>query len=254
VCLGGLPEVEKAKDSFRDPRVDGKYHKGPIITASPLDYHSFRQEISSKYPAYDPPPAYFPMEPDQKSMLPPLRVNPAKPASSSVPSQPAQHGTSILHQPVHIATPAPSPPPSPQVGKGGKKQNYQTNNLFPFFYPPLDESSNHIGGKGSTTMQDVLVGRKWQGSDIPTSILEAAELFSGRMVATRALKQLWEERVEFMKFERGWTGAEDDEDVWPLKLESEEKSSDDSPKNYDGSVTERLQAVENFYVSVDGQT
>lgn len=100
-------------------------------------------------------------------------------------------------------------------------------------------------------MQDVLVGRKWQGSDIPTSILEAAELFSGRMVATRALKQLWEERVEFMKFERGWTGAEDDEDVRPMKLESseEEKKADELPNNYDGSVTERLQAVENFYVS-----
>lgn len=99
-------------------------------------------------------------------------------------------------------------------------------------------------------MQDVLVGRKWQGSDIPTSILEAAELFSGRMVATRALKQLWEERVEFMKFERGWTGAEDDDDVRPMKLESseEEKQADESPKNYDGSVNERLQAVENFYV------
>lgn len=101
-------------------------------------------------------------------------------------------------------------------------------------------------------MQDVLVGRKWQGSDIPTSILEAAELFSGRMVATRALKQLWEERVDFMKFERGWTGAEDDEDVRPMKLESSggEKKADESPKNYDGSVTERLQAVEDFYVSI----
>ncbi|KAE9970558.1 hypothetical protein EG327_010233 [Venturia inaequalis] len=249
VCLGGLPEVKKAKDSFQDPRKEDKKDKGPMITASPLDYHSFRQEISSKYPAYNPPPAYFPMEPDTKSMLPPLRVNPSKPTSTTVPGQPAQHGTSILHQPVHIATPAPSPPPSPQVGKGGKKQNYQTNNLFPFFYPPLDESSNQIGGKGSTTMQDVLVGRKWQGSDIPTSILEAAQLFSGRMVATRALKQLWEERVEFMKFERGWTGAEDDEDIRPMKLESseEEKKADESSKNYDGSVTERLQAVENFY-------
>lgn len=101
-------------------------------------------------------------------------------------------------------------------------------------------------------MQDVLVGRKWQGSDVPTSILEAAELFSSRMVATRSLKQLWEERVEFMKFERGWTGAEDDEDVRPMKLESEEEyTADDSPKSFDGSVAERLQAVENFYVSIN---
>ena len=251
VCLGGLDEVDKARESFKtDEDTKNGEPKGPIITASPLDYHTFRQEISSKYPAYNPPPAYFPLEPDQRSMLPPLRINPTKPQSSSMPVEPAQHGTSILHQPVHIATPAPSPPPSPALGKGGKKQNYQTPHLLPFNYPPLDASSNEIGGKGTTMLQDALVGRKWEGADIPTSILEAAELFSKRMRATRALKQLWEERVEFMKYERGWTGADEDEDVRPLEDDDDAQPSDDSSPSklkFDGSTEERLATVEAFY-------
>lgn len=116
---------------------------------------------------------------------------------------------SIMHHPIHIATPAPSPPPSPGgPGKPGKKQNYQTNQMFPFIYPPLGIDSNDLGGKGSTELQDVLVGRKWEGSDIPTSILEAAELFAKRMRATRGMKQLWETRIDFMKQERGWKGPD----------------------------------------------
>jgi hypothetical protein len=238
-----LDEVKKAKDSFRE-NIEEKDDKGPLITASPLEYHTFRQEISSKYPAYNPPASFFPMDPDQKSILPPLRV-PTK-VTSTVAIPPAQHGTSILHQPVHIATPAPSPPPSPQIGKGGKKQNYQTNNMFPFLYPPLDATSNRIGGKGSTDLQDVLVGRKWEGSDIPASILEAAELFSKRMRATRALKQLWGERVEFMKYERGWSDIEGDDIAY---LDFNEKPEAPKAKQLlDGGIEDRLQAVENFYV------
>ncbi|EOD49493.1 putative required for hyphal anastomosis protein [Neofusicoccum parvum UCRNP2] len=139
-------------------------------------------------------------------------------------------------------------------GKGGKKQNYQTNQLFPFLYPPLDESSNNLGGKGSTDLQDILVGRKWQGSDIPASIIEAAELFAKRMRATRSMRQLWEERVLFMKYERGWTGSEDT-DVDPFDLNKKlenimlEKGPTDSEK-LEGRVVTKLDQVEKFYATV----
>lgn len=255
VQFGGISEAEKAKDSFQDPNTESEDAKGqPIITASPLDYHLFRQEISSKYPAYNAPPNVFPLEPENNSILPPLKNHPNKVAGNHVFGSGLgdAHGnnTSILHQPVHIATPAPSPPPSPAGpgGKGGKKQNYQTNQMFPFLYPPLDESSNKLGGKGSTDLQDLLVGRKWQGSDIPASILEAAQLFSQRMKATRAMKQLWEERVAFMKYERGWTGIDDDPDVQELSLEPRE-TDQQKPTPPAGSTEERLDLVENFYVS-----
>jgi hypothetical protein len=243
VLFGGLKDVEKAKAFFREPMEDGDTSGRPMITASPLDYHAFRQEISSKYPAFNPPPPLFPLEADEKTILPPLRVNPIKSANGTTAQAPT-HGHSILHQPVHIATPAPSPPPSPAGGgKGGKKQNYQTNQLFPFLYPPLDETSNQLGGKGTTDLQDALVGRKWEGSDIPASILEAAELFSKRMRATRAMKQLWEERVSFMKFERGWEGIED-----PKKVEKDKKKTVDGEGDKDDDITD----VESLDLDLDG--
>ncbi|KAF3002904.1 Factor arrest protein 11 [Curvularia kusanoi] len=253
VCFGGLSEADKAKESFKDVNLEAEDARGqPIITASPLDYHLFRQEISSKYPAYNPPAPIFPLEPENNSILPPLRNHPNKVAGNHVfgsgLGDTNPNSTSILHQPVHIATPAPSPPPSPAGpgGKGGKKQNYQTNQLFPFLYPPLDESSNNLGGKGSTDLQDMLVGRKWEGSDIPASILEAAELFAKRMKATRAMKQLWEERVAFMKYERGWSGPDDNLDIDELSLEpKDEASRKEGPAA--GSIEERMSLVEDFY-------
>ena len=255
VSFGGLSQVEKAKDNFRGANVESADAKGqPIITASPLDYHLFRQEILSKYPAYNPPPPIFPLEPENNSILPPLKNHPNKVAGNHVfgsgLGELSDNNASILHQPVHIATPAPSPPPSPAGpgGRGGKKQNYQTNQMFPFLYPPLDEMSNNLGGKGSTDLQDLLVGRKWEGSDIPASILEAADLFAKRMRATRAMKQLWEERVQFMKYERGWSGVDDDLDVNELSLEPKGSASKkEAPVS--GSIEERLGLVEEFYVS-----
>jgi hypothetical protein len=255
VTFGGFSEVDRAKDLFADKTLDTADDRGqPIITASPLDYHLFRQEISSKYPAYNPPPPLFPLEPENNSILPPLKNHPNKATGNHVFGSGLGdlngNNTSIFEQPVHIATPAPSPPPSPAGpgGKGGKKPNYQTNQLFPFLYPPLDESSNKLGGKGSTDLQDLLVGRKWEGADIPTSILEAAELFSKRMRATRAMKQLWEERVQFMKYERGWSGADDNLHVSELSLEPKDGDVKKEPPP-SGSVEERLDLVEECYVS-----
>jgi len=269
--MGGLDEVEKAKESFQLKDPDRDKPTKPIITASPLDYHSFRQEITSKYPAYVPPASTFPLEPDQKSILPPLRNNTPRSTNGVFQPSTSQHGSSIMHQPVHIATPAPSPPPSPAAGKGGKKQNYQTNQLFPFLYPPLDGKSNELGGKGTTFLQDSLVGRKWEGQDIPSSILEASELFSARIRKTRALKQLWDERIQFLQHERGWvSGDEAAKDVASLNIDNDDVdeldlltgqvkeqtkdskkplASQTTPHSYDGSVDDRLAVVEDFYVS-----
>jgi hypothetical protein len=128
-------------------------------------------------------------------------------------------------------------------------------------YPPLDSTSNSAGGKGAAGLQELLVGRKWEGSDIPKSILEAGELFAKRMRMTRAMRQLWEERERFLKFERGWD--EKDEDVEEIDLESmiENKLSLDETKDskpevdygpnadIDDKVRQKLDLVEAFYVS-----
>ncbi|KAK4148626.1 hypothetical protein C8A00DRAFT_38801, partial [Chaetomidium leptoderma] len=267
--FGGSKEIAEAKEATSEMKgCDDK----ETITASPLDYHVFRQEITSKYPAYIPPQPLLPLEPEQNTIIPqppnhPMRSN----GPNGVHSGPSGQGggASILHQPVHIATPAPSPPPSPGVGgKGGKKQNYQTNQNFPFMYPPLDASSNSAGGKGGAGLQDALVGRRWEGSDVPASILEAGELFSKRVRMSRATRQLWDEREEFLKFERGYDADDDilDElDLSSLTLEEKEelglnnKPTDDKsrkpspigpdygPRGVDQQTRTRLDAVEEFY-------
>ncbi|KAI1171243.1 hypothetical protein F4777DRAFT_566161 [Nemania sp. FL0916] len=207
LVFGGTKEIDETKRALRENSTDDKDKN--VIIASPLDYHVFRQEITSKYPAYLPPQSKIPLDADNISILPPLPNHPTRNNGSNgiLPAPPGTQsgGASILHQPVHIATPAPSPPPSPSIGgKGGKKQNYQTNQNFPFLYPPLDESSNSAGGKGAAGFQQAFVGRKWEGSDVPASILEAGELFSNRVRMTRATRQLWEQRQLFQRFERGW--------------------------------------------------
>ncbi|KAF7889152.1 hypothetical protein EAF00_009452 [Botryotinia globosa] len=261
LVFGGTKEIDEVKRATDELANSGGEK---IITASPLDYHIFRQEITSKYPAYIPPEPLIPLEPDNNSILPPLPNRPSRASTTGVMNPPTNvnsSGASILHQPVHIATPAPSPPPSPPVGgKAGKKQNYQTNQNFPFMYPPLDSTSNSAGGKGNAGLQDLLVGRKWEGSDIPKSILEAGELFAGRMRMTRAMRQLWDERERFLRFERGWDDR-DDEDIEELDLDhiladglKSEKSK--SPKvevdygprqDISDEVKRKLDLVESFY-------
>lgn len=274
LVFGGSKELAEAKKATRETENDEK--EKDIITASPLDYHVFRQEVTSKYPAYIPPQPVIPLEAEHTSLIPQLPNHPTRQhgANGILPGPSNQSGgASILHQPVHIATPAPSPPPSPAAGgKGGKKQNYQTNQNFPFMYPPLDASSNNTGGKGGAALQDLLVGRRWEGSDVPASILEAGELFSKRVRMSRATRQLWEEREKFLKFERGWETDDDDIidelDLSELTLEEKEElgltkpkretgdgAEDAAPKvdigprsEVDPRVRERLEAVDAFYV------
>ena len=167
---------------------------------------------------------------------------------------------------MHIATPAPSPPPSPAGpgGKVGKKQNYQTNQNFPFLYPPLDDTSNTLGGKGSAELQDKLVGKRWEGSDVPASIQEAGQLFASRMRMSRPMRQLWEVREDFIKFERGYHGnpmkdetisiaseSDDDDDDRKSSSDAEEdnKVANESETN-ENSTRDELDGVEEYYVSI----
>ncbi|KAI4237138.1 MAG: hypothetical protein LQ352_007955 [Teloschistes flavicans] len=214
VMFGTSEDVNYSKMALRiasDLSKDEGDDKEGFITASPLDYHLFRQEITSKYPAYNPPPPLLPIELENNSILPPLPNHPSRRTSQEnliMPHGPNAKDTpgSIFNQPVHIATPAPSPPPSPAGpgGKGGKKQNYQTNQNFPFLYPPPDAATNIIGGKDNTELQDQLLGKRWEGNDVPASILEAGSLFASRMRMSRSIRQLWDVRERFIRHERGW--------------------------------------------------
>ena len=280
LLFGDLHDIEESKAALREKSDLGaeEYDKN-IITASPLDYHLFRQEITSKYPAYCPPPPLVPIELENSSILPPLPNHPSRqPSHENLQATAGANingtGGSIFNQPVHISTPAPSPPPSPAGpgGKGGKKQNYQTNQNFPFLYPPLDDTSNSLGGKGNTGLRDQLAGRRWEGGDVPASILEAGQLFASRMRMTRSIRQLWDVREKFIKYERGWNDevrdddqcSHDDSDFEDEENDSEEADErlenelrdqhkaeePDNEKETDNEVVrKRLDAVNDFYVS-----
>lgn len=275
--MGSMSQLDAVKAAVAES-LQQEGRRAELITASPLDYHIFRQEITSKYPAYFPPAPLLPLDEGESNILPSL--HPKEPRGSGtngvVVLPAAASSGSILHQPVHIATPAPSPPPSPPVGgKAGKKQNYQTNQNFPFLYPPLDSTSGSAGGKGAAGLHNELIGRKWEGREIPASILEAGELFAKRTKMTRAMRQLWDEREAFLKFERGWDGAEekddleDDLDVDEFQLEEvlmkrleklgmeddDELSSkkpkieiDIGPRPVSDEVKQHLETVESFFI------
>ena len=280
--FGDFDDVEHSKAALRqDSDVHDGEHDDSFITASPLDYHLFRQEITSKYPAYSPPVPLVPIEDQNNSILPPLSTHPSRRGSQEDSQATAPdantNGGSIFHQPVHIATPAPSPPPSPAGpgGKGGKKQNYQTNQNFPFLYPPLDDTSNTVGGKGNAELQDQLMTRRWEGGDVPTSILEAGQLFASRMRMSRSIRQLWDVREKYIRSERGWNtlpkkkqsqleGApnedvNDEDNIQNDDDEQHDSSSDESDTEHHSDtvretenvvVQDRLDALNNFYVSL----
>ena len=272
LLFGSIKELNESKAALRqETDITENEHDPSFITTSPLDYHLFRQEITSKYPAYCPPPPLVPIEDENNSILPPLPNHPSRQASEenlrlAAGANANNAGRSIFNQPVHIATPAPSPPPSPAGpgGKGGKKQNYQTNQNFPFLYPPLDGTSNTVGGKGNAELQDQLVGKRWEGSDIPASILEAGQLFASRMRMSRSIRQLWDVREKFIKYERGWNRSKNDYDSLheDLELASDDedggaKQSGARPKakepervkeTENEEVQRRLDAIDCFYV------
>ena len=281
LSFGNFGELENSKrvlspESFPEEAFD----KDQLMTASPLDYHLFRQEITSKYPAYDPPPPLLPIELENSSLLPPLPNHPSRQASQDALHDIMGNGQtmneSILNQAVHIATPAPSPPPSPAGpgGKGGKKQNYQTNQNFPFLYPSVGDQGE--GAKpvlnGDLPPSIRAVKKQWEDNDVPASILEAGQLFASRMRMSRSMRQIWDVRESFIQAERGWNGARADEDHDHEENDNEDNEEDvhikgeenwsDTNKSKAAATTaadlhelcenedvqQRLNAVNDFYV------
>jgi hypothetical protein len=206
------------------------------ITANPLDYFLFRQELIAKYPAYSPPKPLFAFE--TSSYLPNLTGHESslRPGGNNEVLLGGKGGgetlASILDKAVHIATPMPSPPPSPiAVGKGQKKQNYQTNQSFPFMYPPAS-------GDDSKDMDDA--------GGVPWSIKEAGDLFAGRARISLAMRQLWKEKEAFERHCRGW---QVDEEQQEPSTQKQRWGRDEREPRWE---EKRLAAVDEFYVCSHG--
>lgn len=182
------------------------------VTASPLDYHAFRQEIISKYPAYVAPNI-------SDNECPIIVPSGNRKEAMDLPEEQESTPASILTQPVHIATPIPSPPPSPAGpgGKLGKRQNYQTNQNFPFLYPSPDSAQKTAS---------------WRKENVPASITEAGDLFARRTQMPRSLRQMWDARRQY----------DVDQRVKPSK-----GIVNDEP-DLGESIEARLRLVQRFYV------
>ncbi|KAK7205438.1 hypothetical protein BZA70DRAFT_158471 [Myxozyma melibiosi] len=222
--FGGSQEIAAAKAHARAQ--SGLPPESPIkepISASPIDYQAFRQSISSRYPGYKPATA---------ESLPrefAIYVNPsASSSSSSLASLASEFEFSADPLPgssVHIATPAPSPPPSPppQSSKS-KKSVFQTDRSFPFLYPRAEGDS--------------------ETETVPTSIQEAEEIFAQRLRTSLGIVQLWREREEFMKQERGWIDADPVPPFIPGQKASEAAAA---AADFDERSQKRLDRVEIVY-------
>lgn len=175
------------------------------LYAFPLDYYVYSKNLTSRYPAFQPPQPTYPKFLDNNSSLSQFIEVPRTLDNQFL-------NSSLPVPTVHIATPAPSPTASPQsmaptTGKG--KRSFQTNQAFPFIYP-VDGNEN-----------------------VPYSIREASEIFANSVIESFAKKQLWNERVRFMQQERGWKSS-----INPtsLSLENDVQYTEDDDNDNDFDI------------------
>ena len=221
-CLGGDKDIRRVKKLVRtieglpdDPHGPEPPLSGPApirLKATPLDFTTFKGEIISKYPAYEPPPILAPI-----AQVPLERISAA---ASSAPLRNALQSltTSSFDPPIQTdlvqnaqpqqsvagplpPTPAPSPPPSPLPPKP-KKQQYQTDQTKPFVLP---FSTTNLGGGHYASI-------KGKGKmTVPFSIDEAGKLYKRNIRITTELWQSWKLREEFLADENGAGDHEDAE-------------------------------------------
>lgn len=122
-----------------------------------------------------------------------IKPLPPRPDYHSTELPPSQHPVQTLRDPFNSTqatsssalpqpgTPAPSPPPSPL--QRPKKQQYQTDPNKPFLFPY---------SRSMTT-----------SSLVPFAIQEADKLYSKHSYVSLGLWQLWQEREECLREERG---------------------------------------------------
>ncbi|ORY85409.1 hypothetical protein BCR35DRAFT_302898 [Leucosporidium creatinivorum] len=202
-CIGGMKDIGRVKTFVRSveglppddktPRSDNL----PNTKVAPPDFQSFRNEITSKYPSYAPPPIPLVTNLDRLSAA--AAPSPVRPIFSyhinanHDPTSSANGGSNSLPPagPPQPATPAPSPPPSPAPKP--KKQQFQTDQTKPFVLPFAPANAGPRGGPPRA---------------VPASIDEAGELYRRNMRISTELWQTWKLREEFMADEGGLVKAE----------------------------------------------
>ncbi|KAH9853582.1 hypothetical protein C2E23DRAFT_777268 [Lenzites betulinus] len=199
-CCGGIRELASVKKVTRElAGLSAVPDEAIPIKASPSDLEVFRQEISVKYPTFNPPSVSVPA-------ATPVTTAKLAQAYSPIPvrhhyehdvseSQHQDHSQNAMPHPFNPnqpnasfrsipqpATPAPSPPPSPKP----KKQQFQTDQTRPFLFP---FSRTNIGYNDSRL--------------VPFAIDEADKLYAKHMYVSLSLWQMWKTREECITAESG---------------------------------------------------
>lgn len=199
-------------------------------TISPLQYEAFTSDIVTRYPSCKLPTTNLPKEFDKSNSLSQFLEIPRPKSKNAI--------NITLNVPEqHIATPAPSPPSSPQLlhfnetSKGRK--SFQTNLLYPCLYPSDNEEDID---ELDRRLHSELTPKQTSESKIPFSIEEAATILAENLQIKLTTKQLWHERDLFMATERGW---EEDNLTDPYDYSSLTGTANESLK--------RMIRVDNFY-------
>ncbi|RGB36108.1 hypothetical protein C1646_697859 [Rhizophagus diaphanus] len=115
VSLGGSNDIQKLKDVVR--LINGLapiHNKEFLIKTTPIDYHTFQNEVTQKYPTYVPPPC--PVIP-----MPPITTNqfPSNVNSNDMSTQNSSSNNSTTNS----------------NSSKSRKQQFQTNQRQPFIFP-----------------------------------------------------------------------------------------------------------------------
>ncbi|KAI5970175.1 FAR11 [Candida margitis] len=231
LCDGFLKKLHHIKT------FDDSDEQKSTLTCSPLDYFAFRQDLLDKYPLYElsgvknleealsKKPNASSIEDKYKTFMAVNTYSNSLSNSIEIPKTNKSHTvlSQLPAQPVHIATPLPSPKlMSSDFMSGGEKirKSYQVNQSMPFIYP--NENSC--------------------GSSVPLAMLEADEILKKAVYESYSIKRLWSEREQFMKQERGYADAYNDKDEFDY-------SFDKMRGEYCGNTSEinSLERVEEFY-------
>lgn len=224
--FGGKSRIKSAKDFLNMLHGLNAKDNERLLTCAPLQYFTIRENLMDKYPLhslqhqneplnledrYSRFMAAFSFSNTLSNLLENPRPNRAHSAQSQLPAQT-----------VHIATPTPTAPSvASDFMSGGEKirKLYQINQGMPFIYPTEDLES------------------------VSKAIDEAYALFNNAVKEDLNSQQIWNERQQFMKHERGFAIDTTDQDLFTYS----EELLDQYPKNRD--EIRSLLRVESFYQS-----
>lgn len=225
--FGDMKQYGKAKKYvYKKHNISPKTGRPNALNISPLDYHAFREDITSRFPTFVPPPSDVPSGFDNSNSLSQFLEIPRAKSKSTL-------NSNLAPPEGHIATPVPTPCSSPTSQSRGSKsrKSFQTNLAYPSLYPSDSENgADELSGR--INAPDDLDNE----TQVPFSVLEATKILRDSVQIKLSTQQLWHERELFMTQERGWNLPAEESKRYLYHYEDD-----------DSDEARRMVRVEEFY-------